>query len=95
MTTVWEVANEAKPGDQMKWKGEQAGDITPKANTVTRVVLEMEKITVEGEGPRGADVSFWVKRDGTSKVLHQGNGQGAVDCVELPDKGIETRHFSE
>jgi hypothetical protein len=95
MTTVWEVASEAETGDRIKWLGEDADVEQPEASAVTSVRQAEGKITVEAEGPRGAEVGMWVKQDGTSKVLHQGDGQGAVDGVELPDKGIGTRQFPE
>ena len=93
MTTVWEVANEAEEEDRIKWFGEDTDVDNPKASTVTRVLHEDRMVTVEADGPRGANVSFWIKDDGTSKVLYKGTGQGPVDAVELPDKNIGTRRF--
>ena len=95
MTTVWEVASEAEEGDRIKWVGDDADVDNPEASTVTRVLHEDGMLTVEADGPRGADVCFWVKEDGTSKVLYEGNGQGPVDAVELPNKNIGTRRFPE
>ncbi|WP_158057930.1 hypothetical protein [Halorussus halophilus] len=95
MTTVWEVASEAEMGDRIKWIGEDADVKNPEASTVTRMLREDGMITVEAEGPGGVDVCFWVKEDGTSKVLHQGDEQGPVDAVELLDKNIGTRRFSD
>ncbi|WP_439026877.1 hypothetical protein [Haloarchaeobius sp. DT45] len=95
MATVWETATEAEEGDRIKWIGTDADVDNPIASTVTNVVQKRGKITVEATGPGGANVSFWVKEDGTSEVLYTGSGQGPVDAVELPDKNIGTRRFSE
>jgi hypothetical protein len=95
MATVWEVAIQVEPGDRIIWRGEKAGVEKPKPATTTRVILELEKITVEGEGPRGADVGFWVKEDGTSRVWHGESNMGPVDDVELVDKDIYTKRFKK
>jgi hypothetical protein len=95
MASVWEVASEAESGDRIIWKGEKADVENPKPSTVTRVITEVGKITVAADGPRGADVGFWVEKDGTSRVWHGDENMGPVDGVELIDKEIYTRRFEK
>jgi len=95
MASVWEVASEAEPGDKIIWKGEKADVENPKPATVTRVILEKAKITVEAEGPQGADVGFWVENNGESRVWHGDDDMGPVDGMELVGKDISTRRFQK
>lgn len=95
MTTVWEVASEAETGDRIKWLSEDADVGNPEASTVTSVRHDDGKSTVGADGPKNADVGFWVKRSGISRGLYDGDGQGAVPGVKLPDKRIGTRRFPE
>lgn len=95
MASNWEVANAAEPGDRIIWKGEKAPVENPKPSTVTRVIKEVAKITVEGDGPKGADVGFWVKKDGTTQVWHGDDPMGALDGIEHVDKDIYTQRLSK
>jgi hypothetical protein len=93
MTTVWDVASEAEPGDRIIWKGEKADVEDPKPSQISRVILERQKITLEADGPQGADVGLWVEKNGESHVWHGDHGMGPVDGVQLVDKDIYTRQF--
>jgi hypothetical protein len=95
MASVWEVASEAEPRDRIIWKGEKSKVDNPNPSIVTRIITEEGKITVEAEGPKDADVGFWVKEDGTSRVWHGDDNMGPVDGVELIDKNIYTRRFKK
>lgn len=91
MATLFELAQQTEPGDNIKWVGEKSDVDDPRPRTVTRVILEIGRITIEAEGPRGADVQFEVEKHGPSKATYQGQNQGEVDWAELVDKGISTR----
>lgn len=95
MASVWEVACEADPGDRMIWAGEKADVDNPKPSTVTRIIREVGKITIEAEGPRGADVGFWVEEAGPSRVWHGNHDMGPVDDVELVGKNLYTTQFEK
>ena len=93
MTSVWDVASEAEPGDRIIRKGEKSDVENPKLSEVNRVILERQKITVEADGPQGADVGFWVEKNGESHVWHGEDSMGPVDGVQLIDKNRYTRQF--
>lgn len=95
MTSLWEVASEAERGDRIVWKGKKTREVDPEPSTVTRVTTDERKITVEADDPEGADVWFWVKEDGTSRVWHGDRSMGPVDGVVLVDKDISTSRFEK
>jgi len=55
MESVWNVANEIELEDRIKWKG-KTELVEPEASTVTLVIMEHSKITVEADSLEGADV---------------------------------------
>lgn len=95
MATLYELAQQTEPGDKIKWVGEKTDVENPRPRKVTRVILEIDRITVEAEGPEDADVQFEVERPRTSKAKYQDRDQGEVEWAELVDKNISTRVQTE
>lgn len=89
MTSSYEVATQTEPNDELRWQGEKGTADNPKPRTVIRVVLEVGKVTVEAEGPKGGDVGFWVTRDGESRALFGGEGQGPIEWLANDTKGVD------
>lgn len=91
MATLYELAQQTEPGDEIKWVGEASDVDDPLPRTICKVILEVGRISVEAKGPEGADVQFKVPNQGSSNATYHDRDQGAVVWAELVDKGISTR----
>jgi len=86
---LYQLAKQTEPNDKIRWQGEEGTPDNPKQRTVQTVILEVGKVTVEAEGPRGGDARFWVTRDGESQVLFGNRGQGPIEWAANDTKGLD------
>ena len=91
MVTLYSLAKELEPGDEIRWIGKSANIQNFQEvglNVIDDVGREGDRISVEATGPGGADVRFWVEKGGTNQVLHGGTQQGEMEQAQVPRKGL-------
>lgn len=86
MVTLYQLAQQTKPGDRIRWVGKDSEVDDPQARTAKRVVLEPGRVSVEAEGPRDGQARFWVEENGESQAFYGENDRpmGPVRKAQLP-----------